>query len=59
MAHIYINLFSSITTNIANCFFIGQNLKVVTNAAEKYHEALAENRKMFNEIQELKGTYVS
>jgi hypothetical protein len=28
---------------------------VVTNAAEKYHAALAENRKLFNEIQELKG----
>ncbi|VAI57356.1 unnamed protein product [Triticum turgidum subsp. durum] len=34
---------------------LGQNLKVVTNAAEKYHAALAENRKLFNEIQELKG----
>ncbi|KAL6629653.1 hypothetical protein ACP70R_029418 [Stipagrostis hirtigluma subsp. patula] len=34
---------------------LGQNLKVVTNAAEKYHSALAENRKLFNEIQELKG----
>ncbi|XP_062218651.1 kinesin-like protein KIN-14D [Phragmites australis] len=33
----------------------GQNLKVVTNAAEKYHAALADNRKLFNEIQELKG----
>ncbi|XP_044954203.1 kinesin-like protein KIN-14D isoform X2 [Hordeum vulgare subsp. vulgare] len=34
---------------------LGQNLKVVTNAAEKYHATLAENRKLFNEIQELKG----
>ncbi|XP_039788843.1 kinesin-like protein KIN-14D isoform X2 [Panicum virgatum] len=34
---------------------LGQNLKVVTNAAEKYHAALADNRKLFNEIQELKG----
>ncbi|KAM3227555.1 hypothetical protein ACQJBY_059360 [Aegilops geniculata] len=34
---------------------LGQNLKVVTNAAEKYHAALEENRKLFNEIQELKG----
>lgn len=34
---------------------LGQDLKVVTNAAEKYHAALAENRKLFNEIQELKG----
>uniref|UniRef100_A0A453NU52 Kinesin motor domain-containing protein n=1 Tax=Aegilops tauschii subsp. strangulata TaxID=200361 RepID=A0A453NU52_AEGTS len=30
---------------------LGQNLKVVTNAAEKYHAALEENRKLFNEIQ--------
>ncbi|CAL5023022.1 unnamed protein product [Urochloa decumbens] len=34
---------------------LGQNLKVVTNAAEKYSAALADNRKLFNEIQELKG----
>jgi len=29
----------------------------VTNAAEKYHAALADNRKLFNDIQELKGSY--
>uniref|UniRef100_A0A0E0JXN7 Kinesin motor domain-containing protein n=1 Tax=Oryza punctata TaxID=4537 RepID=A0A0E0JXN7_ORYPU len=34
---------------------LGKSLKVVTNVAEKYHGALAENRKLFNEIQELKG----
>ncbi|XP_062223670.1 kinesin-like protein KIN-14D isoform X1 [Phragmites australis] len=34
---------------------LGQNLKVVTSNAEKYHATLAENRKLFNEIQELKG----
>uniref|UniRef100_A0ACD5ZKV2 Uncharacterized protein n=1 Tax=Avena sativa TaxID=4498 RepID=A0ACD5ZKV2_AVESA len=34
---------------------LGQDLKVVTNTAEKYHAALTENRKLFNEIQELKG----
>ncbi|RLN07623.1 kinesin-4-like [Panicum miliaceum] len=34
---------------------LGQNLKVVANTAEKYHAALADNRKLFNEIQELKG----
>ncbi|WVZ77217.1 hypothetical protein U9M48_025107 [Paspalum notatum var. saurae] len=32
-----------------------KNAQVVTNAAEKYHGALADNRKLFNEIQELKG----
>ncbi|KAG8070228.1 hypothetical protein GUJ93_ZPchr0006g45207 [Zizania palustris] len=34
---------------------LGKRLKVVTSTAEKYHAALAENRKLFNEIQELKG----
>ncbi|KAL5213492.1 hypothetical protein ABZP36_024339 [Zizania latifolia] len=34
---------------------LGKRLKMVTNVAEKYHAALAENRKLFNEIQELKG----
>ncbi|GJM90666.1 hypothetical protein PR202_ga06967 [Eleusine coracana subsp. coracana] len=34
---------------------LGENLKMVTNAAEKYHAALSDNRKLFNEIQELKG----
>ncbi|AQK70390.1 P-loop nucleoside triphosphate hydrolase superfamily protein with CH (Calponin Homology) domain [Zea mays] len=34
---------------------LGQNLKMVTSAAEKYHATLADNRKLFNEIQELKG----
>ena len=34
----------------------GVNLKVLVTAAEKYHDVLAENRKMFNELQELKGS---
>lgn len=34
---------------------LGQSLKVLTNAAENYHAALEENRKLFNEVQELKG----
>ncbi|KAE8817330.1 kinesin-4-like [Hordeum vulgare] len=34
---------------------LGQSLKVLTNAAEKYHSTLEENRKLFNEVQELKG----
>ncbi|KAF8652021.1 hypothetical protein HU200_062963 [Digitaria exilis] len=34
---------------------LGQSLKVLINDAEGYHAALEENRKLFNEIQELKG----
>uniref|UniRef100_A0ACD6ADS5 Uncharacterized protein n=1 Tax=Avena sativa TaxID=4498 RepID=A0ACD6ADS5_AVESA len=34
---------------------LGQSLKVLTSAAEKYHATLEENRKLFNEVQELKG----
>ncbi|KAH7657663.1 Minus-end-directed kinesin ATPase protein [Dioscorea alata] len=33
----------------------GLKLKVLTDAAENYHTVLAENRKLFNEVQELKG----
>ncbi|WOL05914.1 kinesin-4-like isoform X1 [Canna indica] len=33
----------------------GKQLKVLTNAVENYHSVLAENRKLYNEIQELKG----
>ncbi|KAM0848475.1 hypothetical protein ACQ4PT_054370 [Festuca glaucescens] len=32
----------------------GQSLKVLTSAAENYHATLEENRKLFNEVQELK-----
>nr|TKW21881.1 hypothetical protein SEVIR_4G149801v2 [Setaria viridis] len=34
---------------------LGQSLNVLINDAENYHAALEENRKLFNEIQELKG----
>ncbi|GJN38621.1 hypothetical protein PR202_gb27681 [Eleusine coracana subsp. coracana] len=34
---------------------LGKSLKVLINDAENYHTALEENRKLFNEIQELKG----
>ncbi|XP_074580885.1 kinesin-like protein KIN-14C [Curcuma longa] len=33
----------------------GKRLKVLIDAAENYHSILAENRKLFNEVQELKG----
>jgi len=34
---------------------LGQSLNVLINDAKSYHAALEENRKLFNEIQELKG----
>ncbi|KAK4567720.1 hypothetical protein RGQ29_003466 [Quercus rubra] len=34
---------------------LGVKLKVLAEASENYNSVLAENRKMFNEIQELKG----
>ena len=33
----------------------GSNLKSLVDAAENYHKVLAENQKLFNEMQELKG----
>ncbi|XP_020211521.1 kinesin-like protein KIN-14P isoform X2 [Cajanus cajan] len=37
------------------CNRLGVNLKPLVDAAENYQIVLAENRKLFNEIQELKG----
>ncbi|KAF7819873.1 Kinesin-like protein [Senna tora] len=34
---------------------LGDHLKPLTDAANKYHIVLAENRRLFNEVQELKG----
>ncbi|KAM0938296.1 putative minus-end-directed kinesin ATPase [Dioscorea sansibarensis] len=34
---------------------IGKQLNVLVDAAENYHAVLAENKKLFNEVQELKG----
>uniref|UniRef100_A0ACD5TEY3 Uncharacterized protein n=1 Tax=Avena sativa TaxID=4498 RepID=A0ACD5TEY3_AVESA len=34
---------------------LGSNLKCLVDAAENYHKVLAENQKLFNEMQELKG----
>jgi len=38
--------------------FEGVKLKVLVDAAENYHTVLAENRKLYNEVLELKGTYL-
>ncbi|KAI4347182.1 hypothetical protein L6164_008017 [Bauhinia variegata] len=37
------------------CNKLGLNLKTLADSAEKYHAVLAENRRLFNEVQELKG----
>ncbi|KAE9597562.1 putative minus-end-directed kinesin ATPase [Lupinus albus] len=37
------------------CNQLGMNLKSLVHAAENYQVVLAENRKLFNEVQELKG----
>lgn len=34
---------------------IGSKLRGLADAAEKYHVVLAENRKLYNEVQDLKG----
>lgn len=38
---------------VHNC--VGLDLKGLVDAAENYHGVLAENQKLFNEVQELKG----
>ncbi|KAL2924729.1 Kinesin-like protein KIN-14J [Bienertia sinuspersici] len=35
--------------------FLGTKLKELVDAAENYHMVLAENRKLYNEVQDLKG----
>jgi kinesin family member C2/C3 len=37
--------------------YVGSGLKCLVDAAENYHKVLAENQKLFNEVQELKGIY--
>lgn len=36
-------------------YHLGMNLKGLTDAAENYNTILAENRKLYNEVQDLKG----
>lgn len=38
--------------------FAGTKLKELVDAAENYHMVLAENRKLYNKVQDLKGTVV-
>lgn len=36
-------------------FLLGLKLKGVADAAKNYHVVLEENRRLYNEVQELKG----
>ncbi|XP_054825730.1 kinesin-like protein KIN-14J isoform X2 [Prosopis cineraria] len=36
--------------------YLGMKLKGLAEAAENYHEVLAENRKLYNEVQDMKGS---
>ena len=38
---------------------IGLKLKGLADAAENYHVVLAENRRLYNEVQDLKGIFFS
>lgn len=37
---------------------LGHDLKGLVDAADNYHKVLAENQKLFNEVQELKGMFM-
>lgn len=39
--------------------YVGIKLKGLAEAADNYHVLLTENRKLYNEVQDLKGTYCS
>ncbi|KAG4391688.1 hypothetical protein GLYMA_05G233900v4 [Glycine max] len=49
------NVMKEQTVYAEDCDRLGVYLKPLLHAAENYHTLLAENKKMFNEIQELKG----
>jgi hypothetical protein len=38
--------------------WLGRELKGLVDAADNYHKVLAENQKLFNEVQELKGMFL-
>ena len=51
----YIYAFVMAVSHKLTLLCLGVKLKVLAEAAENYNAVLAENRKMFNEIQDLKG----
>lgn len=50
--------FWDLISNHLNVKFSGVNLKSLVHAADSYQSVLAENRKLFNEVQELKGRII-
>ena len=53
--YLVIFLYWSIWLHIYNILFLGLKLKGVADAAKNYHVVLEENRRLYNEVQELKG----
>lgn len=47
--------YSGVHALIFVIFFLGVKLKGVADAAKNYHVVLEENRRLYNEVQELKG----
>lgn len=60
-ASLLILLFGT-TFGMFSCHFIGPSagkmLHGITNAVENYHTVLSENRRLYNEVQDLKGATV-
>ena len=42
---------------LTRCVYVGIKLKGLAEAAEIYHVVIDENRKLYNEVQDLKGMY--
>ena len=42
---------------LTRCAYVGIKLKGLAEAAENYHVVIAENRKLYNEVQDLKGMH--
>ena len=42
---------------LTRCVYVGIKFQGLAEAAENYHLVIAENRKLYNEVQDLKGMY--
>lgn len=47
--------FPELNDDINLLFLLGFDLKGLVEAAQNYHSVLEENRKLYNEVQDLKG----
>lgn len=41
------------------CFFVGMHIHGLAHAASGYHRVLEENRKLYNQVQDLKGKNIT